>query len=143
MDNDYWLNLNTFLTNAFLSPTRQYEQELYYCLEDAKPRFLALLDVPPRSSAEEAELKSGKATIGGQQKTYNNDFVQEALFLANQLECSERYAAGILDQVLSGYPNDDPVRSAIKVVDQFHTCRRHALDTLQLVLESAMGVHPV
>ncbi|KAG9095701.1 hypothetical protein FRC06_009514, partial [Ceratobasidium sp. 370] len=143
MDNDYWLNLNTFLTNAFLSPTRQYEQELYYRLEDAKPRFLALLDVPPRSSAEETELKSGKATIGGQQKTYNNDFVQEALFLASQLECSERHAAGILDQVLSGYPNDDPVESAVKVVDQFHTCRRHALDTLRLVLESAMGVHPV
>ncbi|KAG8742094.1 hypothetical protein FRC10_002030 [Ceratobasidium sp. 414] len=143
MDNDYWLNLNTFLTNAFLSSTRQYEQELYYRLEDAKPRFLALLDVPLRSSAEETELRSGKATIGGQQKTYNNDFVQEALFLAAQLECSERHAAGILDQVLSGYPNDDPVKSAVKVIDRFHTCRRHALDTLRLVLESAMGVHQV
>ncbi|KAG8791523.1 hypothetical protein FRC12_008949 [Ceratobasidium sp. 428] len=143
MDNEYWLNLNTFLTNAFLSPTRQYEQELYYRLEDAKPRFLALLDVPPRNSTEETELKSGKATIGGQQKTYNNDFVQEALFLAAQLDCSERHAAGILDQVLSGYPNDNPVESAVKVVDQFHACRRHALDTLRLVLESAMGMHPV
>ncbi|KAG9120729.1 hypothetical protein FRC07_003660, partial [Ceratobasidium sp. 392] len=120
-----------------------YEQDLYYRLEGAKPRFLALLDVPPRSSAEETELKSGKATIGGQQKTYNNDFVQEALFLAAQLDCSERYAAGILEQVLSGYPNDDPVASAVKVVDQFHACRRHALDTLRLVLESAMGMHPV
>ncbi|KAF8592951.1 hypothetical protein BDV93DRAFT_567110, partial [Ceratobasidium sp. AG-I] len=143
MDNDYWQNLNTFLANAFLAPTRQYEQELYYRLEDSKPRFLALLDVPPRSLAEENELKSGKATIGGQQKTYNNDFVQEALFLASQLDCSERHAAGILDQVLSGYPNDDPVESAVKVVEQFHQCRRNVLDTLRLVLESAMGLHEV
>ena len=109
MDHNYWENLNTFLANAFLAPTRQYEQELYYRLEDARPRFLALLDVPPRSIAEENELKSGescvrvcswavllsteystgKATIGGQQKTYNNDFIQEALFLASQLDCSE------------------------------------------------------
>jgi hypothetical protein len=91
----------------------------------------------------DAECLAGKATIGGQQKTYNNDFVQEALFLASQLECSERHAAGILDQVLSGYPNDDPVESAVKAVDQFHSCRRQALDTLRLVLESAMGLHPV
>jgi hypothetical protein len=60
MDHNYWLNLNTFLTNAFLSPTRQYEQELYYRLEDAKTRFLALLDVAPRSSGEETELRSGE-----------------------------------------------------------------------------------
>ncbi|KAG9118384.1 hypothetical protein FRC07_007120 [Ceratobasidium sp. 392] len=132
-----------FLTNAFVDSTRQYEQDLYYWLEGAKPCFLALLNVPPRSSAEETELKSGKATIGSQQKTYNNNFVQEALFLVAQLNRLEQYAAGILEQVLSGYPNDNPVASAVKVVDQFHACRRYALDTLQLVLESAMGMHPV
>lgn len=69
--------------------------------------------------------------------------MQEALFLASQLDCSERHAAGILDQVLSGYPNDDPVESAVKVVEQFHQCRRNVLDTLRLVLESAMGLHEV
>ncbi|QRV99337.1 structural constituent of nuclear pore protein [Ceratobasidium sp. AG-Ba] len=127
MDNEYWLNLNTFLTNAFLPPTRQYEQELYYRLGRPKSRFYHSWMFPPRSSAEETELKSGKATIGGQQKTYNNDFIQQALFLA----------------ILSGYPTDDPVDSAVKAVDQFHACRRHALDTLRLVLESAMGMHQV
>lgn len=63
MDNEYWQNLNTFLANAFLAPTRQYEQELYYRLEDAKPRFLTLLDVPPRSPTEETELKSGTSVF--------------------------------------------------------------------------------
>ncbi|KAB5590005.1 Nuclear pore complex protein [Ceratobasidium theobromae] len=143
MDVEYWENLDTFLANVFREPTPHLEQELYYRLEDAKPRFLSLLDVPPRSSAEETELKSGKATIGGQQKTYNNDFVQEALFLAAQLDCSERLAAGILDQVLSGYPNDDPVGSTIKAAQRFYSGRQHVLTTLQLVLNSAMGISAI
>ncbi|KAG8680050.1 hypothetical protein FRC11_002988, partial [Ceratobasidium sp. 423] len=53
MEVSYWENLNTFLAKALCEPTRQLEQELYYRLEDAKPRFLALLDVPPRNSSEE------------------------------------------------------------------------------------------
>jgi hypothetical protein len=60
MDVEYWENLNTFLAKAFREPTPQLEQELYYRLEDAKPRFLALLDVPARSPTEEAELRTGK-----------------------------------------------------------------------------------
>jgi nuclear pore complex protein Nup205 len=90
-----------------------------------------------------ADYLPGKATISGQQKTYNNDFVQEALFLAAQLDCSERHAAGILDQVLSGYPNDDPVESAHKAVQQFYSSRQHVLAALQLILDSAMGVNVV
>ncbi|KAJ1300573.1 hypothetical protein OPQ81_002227 [Rhizoctonia solani] len=139
MEVSYWDDLNTFLGKALREPTRQLEQELYYRLEDAKPRFLALLDVPPRNSSEEAELKTGKATISGVQKTYNNDFVQVALFLAQQLECSERYAAGILDHVLS----DDPVESALRAVQQFYASRQQVLATLQLILDSAMGMNPV
>ncbi|CAE6492429.1 unnamed protein product [Rhizoctonia solani] len=139
MEVSYWDNLNTFLAKALREPTRQIEQELYYRLEDAKPRFLALLDVPPRNSSEEAELKTGKATISGVQKTYNNDFVQVALFLAQQLECSERYAAGILDHVLS----EDTVESALRAVQQFYGSRQHVLGTLQLILDSAMGMNPV
>ncbi|KEP47882.1 structural constituent of nuclear pore protein [Rhizoctonia solani 123E] len=139
MEVSYWDHLNTFLAKALREPTRQLEQELYYRLEDAKPRFLALLDVPPRNSSEEAELKTGKATISGIQKTYNNDFVQVALFLAQQLECSERYAAGILDHVLS----EDTVESALRAVQQFYASRQHVLATLQLILDSAMGMNPV
>ncbi|KAG8757407.1 hypothetical protein FRC11_004572 [Ceratobasidium sp. 423] len=151
MEVSYWENLNTFLAKAWREPTRQLEQELYYQLEDAKPRFLALLDVPPRNSSEEAEPETGKfihfllfcangfagkAMISGVQKTYNNDFVQVALFLAQQLECSEHYAARILDHVLS----DDPVESALRAVQQFYTSRQHVLATLQLILDSAMGM---
>ncbi|KAG8703472.1 hypothetical protein FRC11_010691 [Ceratobasidium sp. 423] len=151
MEVSYWENLNTFLAKALHEPTRQLEQELYYQLEDAKPQFLALLDVPPRNSSEEAEPKTGKfihfllfcangftgkATISGVQKTYNNDFVQVALFLAQQLECSECYVARILDHVLS----DDPVESALRAVQQFYTSRQHVLATLQLILDSAMGM---
>ncbi|KAF8742046.1 Nucleoporin, partial [Rhizoctonia solani] len=139
MEVSYWDNLNTFLAKALREPTRQLEQELYYKLEDAKPRFLALLDVPPRNSGEEAELKSGKATISGVQKTYNNDFVQVALFLAQQLDCSERHVAGILDHVLS----DDPVESALRAVQQFYETRQNVLSTLQLILDSAMGMNMV
>ncbi|CAE6442649.1 unnamed protein product [Rhizoctonia solani] len=139
MEVSYWDNLNTFLAKALREPTRQLEQELYYKLEDAKPRFLALLDVPPRNSGEEAELKTGKATISGVQKTYNNDFVQVALFLAQQLDCSERHVAGILDHVLS----DDPVDSALRAVQQFYENRQHVLATLQLILDSAMGMNVV
>lgn len=55
----YFDELLTTLRSAAKTSSRDFEQNLYYELEQAKPKFFQLFDVPPRSPKEEQSLKSG------------------------------------------------------------------------------------
>jgi hypothetical protein len=55
----------------------------------------------------------------------NADFAKQAMFVAQQLECSERYAAGLLHTVLVQNPNVSPIDSIEYTLLEYHTYRRH------------------
>ncbi|KAF9445985.1 hypothetical protein P691DRAFT_777187 [Macrolepiota fuliginosa MF-IS2] len=121
-----------------LSPTNvQYnEQELFDELMVQKPRLLKLLDVGQRNAQEQKEIESGKTVIEGKQVAINTEFARQVLFLSQQLECSERYIAALLDEVMKDNPNIDAIASLELTVELFHLRRRHLVDSLRYLVDA-------
>lgn len=67
----------------------------------------------------------------------NADFIRQVLFLAQQLECSEKAIAEILYSVMSEYPNMDSKEYLEAVVARFHSNRRNLVESLQLLFNAA------
>lgn len=59
------------------------------------------------------------------------------MFLSEQLECSERYIASLLQSVMAENPNITPINCIEVTVAQFHQRRRHIVDSLRYLLEAA------
>lgn len=67
----------------------------------------------------------------------NADFAKQAVFVAQQLECSERYAAGLLHTVLVQNPNVSPIDSIEYTLLEYHTYRRRFVDCLRYLFQAA------
>jgi len=66
----------------------------------------------------------------------NEDFARQAVFVAQQLECSERYAAGLLHTVLVQNPNVSPIDSIEYSLLEYHTYRRRFADCLRCLFQA-------
>ena len=66
----------------------------------------------------------------------NADFAKQAVFVAQQLECSERYAAGLLHTVLVQNPNVSPIDSIEHTLLEYHTYRRRFVDCLRYLFQA-------
>lgn len=131
------------------------EQDLFDDLILHKSRLRGLLDVGQPSPQEQRELQSGpssslshhrvpcsqvhagKITINGRSLAVNTDFALQAIFLAHQLKCSEKYVASILHTIMSDNPNIGPVNLIEATVAEFHQRRRHLVDCLRYLFEVA------
>ncbi|KAH0834004.1 hypothetical protein J3R83DRAFT_11240 [Lanmaoa asiatica] len=113
------------------------EQDLFDDLILHKSRLRDLLDVGQPSPQEQRQLQSGKITINGRSLAVNADFVQQAIFLAQQLRCSEMYIASILHAIMSDNPNIGPINLIEATVVEFHQRRRHLVDCLRYLFEAA------
>jgi nuclear pore complex protein Nup205 len=80
---------------------------------------------------------SGKTVVNGRSVAVNADFARQVLFLSQQLDCSERYVAGVLHAIMSQNPNISPVSCIEAVVVEFHQRRRHLVDCLRYIFEAA------
>ena len=67
----------------------------------------------------------------------NADFTKQAVFVAQQLECSERYAAGLLHTVLVQNPNVSPIDSIEHTLLEHHNYRRQFVDCLRYLFQAA------
>ncbi|CAA7262620.1 unnamed protein product [Cyclocybe aegerita] len=112
------------------------EQELFDELMIQKPRLLKLFEVGPRNPQEQREIESGKTTINQKSTAVNADFSRQAVFLSQQLDCSEKYVAEILHHVMSENPNIGPVACMEMTVATFHQRRRYLVDCLRFLLEA-------
>ncbi|KAJ3509906.1 hypothetical protein NLJ89_g4967 [Agrocybe chaxingu] len=112
------------------------EQDLFDELMIQKPRLLKLFEVGPRNPLEQREIESGKTTINQKSTAVNADFSRQAVFLSQQLDCSEKYLAEILHHVMSENPNIGPVACMEMTVATFHQRRRYLVDCLRFLLEA-------
>jgi hypothetical protein len=92
---------------------------------------------PCLPTASDAHPRAGKITINGRSLAVNADFAQQALFLAQQLKCSEKYIASILHATMSAHPNSGLVNAIEATVVEFHQRRRHLVDCLRYLFEAA------
>ncbi|KAI6038837.1 nucleoporin Nup186/Nup192/Nup205 [Pisolithus marmoratus] len=120
-----------------LSSRGHSEQELFDELMFHKSQLQTLFDVGPSSQQEQRELQSGKVTLNGRSLAVNADFAQQAIFLAQQLKCSEKYVASILHSTMAENPNIDSVSAMETTVVEFHKRRRHLVDCLRFLFEAA------
>lgn len=75
--------------------------------------------------------------IDGKAVAVNSDFARQAIFLSQQLDCSERYIAGLMHAVMVENPNIEPVSCMEVTISRFHVLRRHTVDCLRYLLEAA------
>ncbi|KAK0478734.1 nucleoporin Nup186/Nup192/Nup205 [Armillaria novae-zelandiae] len=108
----------------------------------AKPRLLKLFDVGARNQQEQKEIESGKALINGKQVAVNAEFARQVIFLSQELECSERYIAGLLQKVVTENPNVGPVDSIELAISEYHQRRRHLVDSLRYIYEATIAEAP-
>ncbi|RDB19677.1 hypothetical protein Hypma_013316 [Hypsizygus marmoreus] len=113
------------------------EQELFDELMVQKPRLLQLLNVGGRNPQEQREIESGRTVINGKQVAANSDFARQAIFLSQQLDCSERYVAELLHTVMTENPNIDPVHSLEVTIAEFHLRRRQLVECVDILLNAA------
>ncbi|KAF5375401.1 hypothetical protein D9615_007995 [Tricholomella constricta] len=112
------------------------EQELFDELMVQKPVLLRLLNTGARNAQEQKEIESGRTIIDGKQVAVNSDFARQAIFLSQQLDCSERYVAGLLYNVMAENPNIDPIHCLEVTIAEFHQRRRDLVDCLDLLFKA-------
>ena len=66
----------------------------------------------------------------------NQDFAQGVIFLSEQLECSEKYCAELLNRVSTREPNLDLLRRLELAVEEHHEKRHTILNILTRLLEA-------
>ncbi|PCH43029.1 hypothetical protein WOLCODRAFT_121398 [Wolfiporia cocos MD-104 SS10] len=130
--------LRTLLVAALSSRGLQNgEQDVFEQLMVHKPQLLSLYDVGARSPQEQRELESGKIQMHGRSVVVNPDFARQTIFISQQLDCSERYVAEILRDVMTDDPHLTPERAIESAILEFHRRRRDMADCLRYMLEAA------
>ena len=67
----------------------------------------------------------------------NKDFARQVTFLAQQLNCSERFLASVAHAVLSDNPTISEIDTVEQAVLAYHKLRRELADCLRFVFEAA------
>ena len=79
----------------------------------------------------------GRVVLNGRSLAVNADFAQQAIFLAQQPKCSEKYVASILHSIMAQNRNIDLVTAMEATVVEFHKRRRDLVDCLRFLFEAA------
>ncbi|KZT05221.1 uncharacterized protein LAESUDRAFT_702393 [Laetiporus sulphureus 93-53] len=120
---------------SILSPhgPQHGEQEFFEELMAHQQDLLRMYDVGPRSQQEQHELETG----GGRPLSVNANFVRQALFISQQLDCSERFVSGLLQGVIAENPNLSEEHCIEAAIVAFHRRRRDLADCMRYILEAA------
>ncbi|KAL2017025.1 hypothetical protein VTK56DRAFT_2669 [Thermocarpiscus australiensis] len=128
--------------HAELLAVRQHRYEglqaLEQLLEAQTDAFKKLIDKPPRNSAHRKALGTGKIKIADEEYAINDDFVNDCLKVADDLDLDELEAARILLDCDAEGDVETQSRPLWEcAVIRFHQERRYLLDCMRLILEVA------
>ncbi|CAG8523856.1 10442_t:CDS:10 [Diversispora eburnea] len=85
------------IENISYSASEQSLKELNYQLQESKPWFLNLLDLPPQNPTHRNQLKTRRtATINQREYRFTEEFVIEANSISDFLKTDELFAANLL-----------------------------------------------
>ncbi|KAF4634335.1 hypothetical protein G7Y89_g3782 [Cudoniella acicularis] len=105
-------------------------------LEVLLPDFRNLLDKAARNEQSRQSLATGKLDVAGTEYQINEQFQQDALQLADDLNLDEREAARLfLQSQDEAEPSGRPART-ISII-RFHQRRKFLLDCLRMILQQA------
>jgi nuclear pore complex protein Nup205 len=82
---------------------------------------------------------SGKATVHGKQHAVNADFARHVVFISDLFDISERYVAGLVQEVTATHPHAQAVEVTEGVVALYHARRRGAVECLLLIFQAALA----
>ncbi|KAL2200981.1 nucleoporin Nup186/Nup192/Nup205 [Corynascus similis CBS 632.67] len=125
-----------------LVAVRQHRYEGLQALEqllDAQTEaFKKLIDKPPRNSAHRQSLGTGKVKIDEDEYAINDDFINDCLRVADDLDLDELEAARILLDCDAEGDTETQSRPLWEcAVIRFHQERRYLLDCMRLIAELA------
>ncbi|KAK4143669.1 nucleoporin Nup186/Nup192/Nup205 [Dichotomopilus funicola] len=107
-------------------------------LEAQGNAFEKLIDKPPRNSAHRQTLGTGKVKIEDEEYAVNEDFVNDCLKVADDLDLDELAAARILlDCDAEGDPETQSRPLWECAIIRFHQERKYLLDCMRLMVEIA------
>ncbi|KAK4106052.1 hypothetical protein N658DRAFT_415457 [Parathielavia hyrcaniae] len=113
-------------------------QVLEQLLVEQSDAFEKLIDKPPRNSANRAALGTGKIKVSEDEYAVNEDFVNDCLKVADDLDLDELESARILlDCDAEGDPETQSRPLWECAVIRFHQERRYLLDCMRLCVEIA------
>jgi nuclear pore complex protein Nup205 len=77
--------------------------------------------------------------VHGKALVINSDFARQVIFLSQQLDCSERYIAGLLQIITTENPNIGTLTSVEFTIAEFHQRRRYLVDCLRIIFDAALA----
>ncbi|KAF7795183.1 hypothetical protein EIP86_006332 [Pleurotus ostreatoroseus] len=131
-------HLRAVILSTLNSPGSQDgNQHFFEELMSHKHNLLKLSNVGPRSPQEQRELESGRILVDGKPLAVNADFAKQTVFISQQLDVSERYVAGLLQDVMAANPNLSQEQLIEATVLEFHLRRRQLAECLRYIFEAA------
>ncbi|EAQ91321.1 hypothetical protein CHGG_03256 [Chaetomium globosum CBS 148.51] len=113
-------------------------QTLEQLLDAQTDAFKKLIDKPPRNSTHRATLGTGKVKVGEDEYAINDDFVNDCLRVADDLDLDELESARILLDCDAEGDTETQSRPLWEcAVIRFHQERRYLLDCMRLIVEIA------
>ena len=80
----------------------------------------------------------GKIEVQSRTLAVNSEFIRQAVFLSEHLQCSEKYCAGLLHVVLAENPNLTQEQAVEKAVLEYHRTRRELAECLRFIFEASV-----
>ncbi|RUS33337.1 nucleoporin Nup186/Nup192/Nup205 [Jimgerdemannia flammicorona] len=128
--------LHNFICDAYTSTSPSMAKELQQELERFKPRFLTLLDDPPRNADHRAELQRGTVKINKVQHRVNEGFIHETKLLSDNLDIDEYLAATLLQYGTQQRSRFDRPACETAIL-LYHSERGYFLNCIDLIVKGA------
>ncbi|KAK9701139.1 hypothetical protein K7432_011854, partial [Basidiobolus ranarum] len=133
---DTFENLHNLICEIYTSPNEANLHDLKVDLDHSKQNFINLLDDLPKNTEHRSNLQKGKPLINNVTHNVNDQFINEAIILSDELNVDEYFSATLLQfgmQLRSRF--DRP--AAETAILLYHSERIYLLNCLNLIIKGA------